>query len=123
MSTDSTPLSSRHCQACSGDTPALSSARSAALLEHIDDGWELDDSARVLHKSFRFDNYYQTLAFVNAVAWIAHAEDHHPDLMVGYNRCHVRYSTHSIGGLSENDFICAARVDALEPGSTTGQKH
>jgi len=117
MSTDTTPLSSRHCQACSGDTPPLSRSRSEALLKQIDAGWRLDEAARMLHKAFRFDNYYQTLAFVNAVAWIAHGEDHHPDLEVGYNRCHVRYSTHSIGGLSENDFICAARVDALASGT------
>ncbi|EGQ63942.1 pterin-4-alpha-carbinolamine dehydratase, partial [Acidithiobacillus sp. GGI-221] len=62
---------------------------------------------------FRFKNFYETMAFVNAVAWISHREDHHPDLELGYNRCVVHYSTHAIGGLSENDFICAARVDAL----------
>ena len=55
------------------------------------------------------------MAFVNALAWVAHAEDHHPDIEVGYNSCHVRYSTHAIGGLSENDFICAAKIDALLP--------
>jgi len=58
-------------------------------------------------------DYYQTIAFVNALAWVAHAEDHHPDIEAGYNRCLVRYSTHAIGGLSDNDFICAARIDAL----------
>jgi 4a-hydroxytetrahydrobiopterin dehydratase len=62
---------------------------------------------------FQFKNYYETMAFVNAVAWVAHREDHHPDLEVGYNKCTVRYSTHSVGGLSENDFICAAKVDSL----------
>jgi 4a-hydroxytetrahydrobiopterin dehydratase len=66
-----------------------------------------------IRKTFRFDDYHRTLAFVNAVAWIAHREDHHPDLEVGYNRCTVRYSTHDVGGLSENDFICAAKVDRL----------
>ncbi|HEY9150705.1 MAG TPA: 4a-hydroxytetrahydrobiopterin dehydratase, partial [Gammaproteobacteria bacterium] len=64
-----------------------------------------------------FKNYYQTIAFVNALAWIANQEDHHPDLEVSYNRCTVHFSTHSIGGLSLNDFICAARLDALQPGS------
>jgi 4a-hydroxytetrahydrobiopterin dehydratase len=67
----------------------------------------------MLAKSFGFGNYHETLAFVNAVAWIAHREDHHPDLAVSYNRCRVAWHTHSVGGLSENDFICAARVEAL----------
>jgi 4a-hydroxytetrahydrobiopterin dehydratase len=53
------------------------------------------------------------MAFVNASAWISHREDHHPDLLVGYNRCRAAYVTHAIGGLSENDFICAAKLDAL----------
>ena len=75
------------------------------------EGWEVIDS--VLVKTFSFKNYYRTMAFVNAVAFIAHAEDHHPDLEVSYNKCVVRYSTHSVGGLSENDFICAAKIDAL----------
>ena len=60
-----------------------------------------------------FSNYYQTMAFVNAVAWIANQTDHHPELSVSYNQCRVEYSTHDINGLSENDFICAAKVEAL----------
>ena len=68
---------------------------------------------KVLVKTYHFLNYYETMAFVNAVAWIAHRENHHPDLEVGYKECCVRYSTHAIGGLSENDFICAAKVDRL----------
>jgi 4a-hydroxytetrahydrobiopterin dehydratase len=75
--------------------------------------WQLDESAKEISRSFAFKNYYQTIAFVNALAWIAHQEDHHPDLQVGYNRVQVRFSTHSIGGLSQNDFICAAKIDAL----------
>ena len=74
-------------------------------------GWKKTGGA--ISKTFSFENYYRTMAFVNAVAWIAHGEDHHPDLEVGYNRCVVTYSTHSVGGLSENDFICAAKVNAL----------
>jgi 4a-hydroxytetrahydrobiopterin dehydratase len=66
-----------------------------------------------IEREFRFKNYYQTMAFVNAVAWIANRENHHPDMQVGYNTCRVSYTTHAIGGLSENDFICAARVEAL----------
>ena len=75
------------------------------------DNWRRYD--HLINKTFRFKDYYQTIAFVNAVAWLSHAEDHHPELTVGYNSCQVEYTTHSIHGLSENDFICAAKVDAL----------
>jgi 4a-hydroxytetrahydrobiopterin dehydratase len=67
-----------------------------------------------ISREFNFKNYYETMAFVNAVAWIAHSEDHHPDLAVGYNICTATYSTHSAGGLTESDFICAAKVDAMQ---------
>ncbi len=74
-------------------------------------GWALLDGA--IQKRFDFADYHRTMAFVNAVAWIAHAEDHHPDVAFGYNRCTLRWNTHSVGGISINDFICAAKVDAL----------
>ena len=74
-------------------------------------GWEKKGDA--IRKTFSFKNYYETMAFVNASAWVSHREDHHPDMMVGYNQCRVTYSTHAVGGLSENDFICAAKLDAL----------
>ena len=64
-------------------------------------------------ETYVFKNYYHTLAFVNATAWISHRENHHPDIQVGYNKCIVSYSTHAIDGLSENDFICAAKIDML----------
>jgi 4a-hydroxytetrahydrobiopterin dehydratase len=85
------------------------------LREQLHADWMLSGDNKSISRTFRFRNYYQTLAFVNALAWIAHGEDHHPDLEVGYNRCLVRYSTHTVNGLSENDFICAARIDALLP--------
>jgi 4a-hydroxytetrahydrobiopterin dehydratase len=103
-------LSGKHCKPCASGTPPLPLAEAKALLQQLD-GWALDD--KLLSKTFEFKNYYQTMAFVNAVAWMAHREDHHPDMAVGYNKCRVEYSTHSVGGLSENDFICAAKVDAL----------
>jgi 4a-hydroxytetrahydrobiopterin dehydratase len=74
-------------------------------------GWHLNDGA--IEKTFNFKNYHETMAFVNALAWVSHTEDHHPDLLVSYNRCVVRYNTHSVGGISVNDFICAAKADAL----------
>ncbi|HMN65794.1 MAG TPA: 4a-hydroxytetrahydrobiopterin dehydratase [Burkholderiaceae bacterium] len=74
-------------------------------------GWSLRDGA--LERSYAFRDYYDTIAFVNALAWMVHGEDHHPDLLVTYNRCTVRFNTHSVRGISENDFICAAKCDAV----------
>jgi len=74
-------------------------------------GWEL--ASGEIAKTYSFKNYYETMAFVNATAWVSHREDHHPDLEVGYNKCRVRYSTHSIGGISDKDVACAAKVEAL----------
>jgi len=77
--------------------------------------WSHVDSQ--LQRQFRFANYHHTMAFVNAVADIANREDHHPEMVVGYNHCTVRYSTHSVnqgrGGISHNDFICAAKIDQI----------
>ena len=74
-------------------------------------GWHLNQGA--IEKTYGFKNYHETIAFVNALAWIAHTEDHHPALTVSYDRCVVRFSTDSVGGVSLNDFICAAKADAL----------
>jgi len=90
--------------------PALNAEQAAELLKQIE-GWA--ESAGELSRSYQFKDFYQTMAFVNAVAWVANTENHHPDLEVGYNTCKVRYSTHAVGGLTENDFICAAKVNAL----------
>jgi 4a-hydroxytetrahydrobiopterin dehydratase len=76
-------------------------------------GWLPDAEAKVIGRSFRFENFYQTMAFVDAVAEIAHAQDHHPEMLVGYNACTVSWTTHSRGGLTLNDAICAAQVGAL----------
>ena len=93
---------------------ALTATEVVANLAKLD-GWSLSgDGANVaIEKTYHFANYYETISFVNALAFIANAQDHHPDLSVHYNRCVVRYSTHDVGGLSENDFICAAKADAL----------
>ncbi len=103
-------LTNKNCKPCEGGVPPLSQDEATALLKQLD-GWELNDKR--ISKTFAFKNYYQVMAFVNAVAWMTHREDHHPDMTVGFNQCRVEYSTHAIGGLSENDFICAAKVDAL----------
>ncbi len=103
-------LTNKQCKPCEGGVPPLNQDEARTLLKQLD-SWELDGDR--ISKTFEFKNYYQVIAFVNAVAWMTHREDHHPDLNVGYNKCRVEYSTHAIGGLSENDFICAAKVDAL----------
>jgi len=104
-------LATKRCRPCDGGSPLAEDAV-RSLLPQVP-GWTVGASGKEISRTFRFAGYHETMAFVNAVAWIAHAEDHHPDLEVGYDRCLVRYSTHAVGGLSENDFICAARVDAL----------
>ncbi len=102
-------LATRHCQPLEGH-PAMTADE---IARHLADapGWALEGGA--IQKRYDFADYHRTMAFVNAVAWIAHAEDHHPDLLVSYNRCTVRFNTHSVGGISVNDFICAAKLDAL----------
>jgi 4a-hydroxytetrahydrobiopterin dehydratase len=110
-----TALRERHCQPCAGGTAPLEPERAGALLEQLHGDWTLSADGREISRTCEFGNYYQTMAFVNALAWIAHNEDHHPDIEVSYKRCRVRYSTHMIGGLSDNDFICAAKIDALLP--------
>lgn len=103
-------LCQKKCKPCEGGTPPVPDDEARAMLAGLP-GWELKD--RLIEKTYRFANHYQAIAFVNAVAWVSHAEDHHPVLEVGYNHCTVRYWTHAVGGLSENDFICAAKVDSL----------
>ncbi|MFT4198521.1 MAG: 4a-hydroxytetrahydrobiopterin dehydratase [Pseudoxanthomonas sp.] len=109
---DLVPLVQAHCVHRSGSEHRLSQARIAELLPQVP-SWELAEEGKALQRSFRFPDYYRTLAFVNALAFIAHREDHHPDLSVHYDRVVVRFSTHDAGGLSENDFICAAKADSL----------
>lgn len=109
MNIQSAELARGRCQPGEGSTP-LTQTEIEALLPQLM-GWTVVDG--VLRKDFRFNNHYETLAFVNALAWISHRQDHHPDLTVGYNTCRVAYVTHAVKGLSRNDFICAAKVDAL----------
>ena len=103
-------LTRRKCKACEGEAARLNETQVTTLLAEVP-GWER--AGGEIAKVFKFKNYHETMAFVNATAWVSHREDHHPDLEVGYNKCRVRYSTHSVGGLSENDFICAAKIEAL----------
>ncbi len=103
-------LSARQCKACTGATPPLNQEQISTLMKQLD-GWIQQD--QLIHKIFNFKDYYQTISFVNAVARISNQEDHHPELTVSYNKCKVEYTTHAVNGLSENDFICAAKVEEL----------
>ncbi len=99
----------RKCHALEGGQPMSD----AVIHDHLAQvsGWHLNQGA--IEKSFGFKNFYETIAYVNALAWICNTEDHHPDLAVSYSRCVVRFGTRSVGGVSINDFICAAKADAL----------
>jgi len=103
-------LARQKCKPCEGGVPPYSEEQAKKMLGRLK-GWILQDGKLV--KVYPFTNYHHTMAFVNALAWISHREDHHPELMVGYNKCRVEYWTHAVNGLSENDFICAAKCDAL----------
>jgi len=103
-------LTQKHCKPCEGGVAPYTAEQAKDMLKQLK-GWIVADGKLV--KLYPFKNYFETMAFVNALAWISHREDHPPDLQVGYNKCRVEYATHAIGGLSENDFICAAKADAL----------
>jgi len=105
-------LKQKRCRPCEGGVDLLDRAAAEEHLKNLT-GWELKTDSKEISRTFKFKNYYETMAFVNALAWIAHREDHHPDIEVGYKTCYVRYSTHAIGGLSENDLICAAKANDL----------
>ena len=105
-------LSRAHCTPRKGKEHALAADAIRDYLQSLP-GWTLAADGSAIGKTFRFDDFHRTMAFVNAVAWIAHAEDHHPDFKVSYPSCDLHYSTHDVGGLSLNDFICAAKVEDL----------
>ncbi len=106
-------LSDQKCVPCDGGTKALDGAQAAALHKALDGAWVISADHKNLKRSYKFKDFYRTMSFMGAVAHIANTEDHHPDVNLGYNYCHVVFTTHAIGGLSENDFICAAKLDRL----------
>jgi len=106
-------LTAKTCVPCEGGVRPMTADEARKLLTQLHGDWSLNDDATEIRRDFSFKGFYRTMGFVNAVAWVANMEDHHPDLEVGWGHCLVRFSTHSISGLSENDFICAAKVDAL----------
>lgn len=107
-----TELAQQHCISPKQGLQALDGAEVEQQLERLE-GWAFERDKPAITREFRFNDFYQTIAFVNAIAWIANQQDHHPDLEVGYNRCRVHYTTHAVDGVSMNDVICAARIDAL----------
>ena len=106
-------LADRKCVPCEGGVPPYDRAQAEAALAQLAPGWRLAADGRSLQRELRFKDFYRTMSFVNALAHVANAEDHHPDLELGYDYCRITFSTHAIGGLSENDFICAAKTDRL----------
>ena len=106
-------LAERRCKPCAGGVPPLARAEAQQLLASLASGWKLSDEARAIRREFSFKDFYRTMSFVNALAHIANIEDYHPDLEVGYNYCAVTFTTHAVRGLSENDFICAAKIDLI----------
>ena len=105
-------LTDRHCKPCEGGVPTLSRQEAETLLADVP-GWELNADATMITRRFEFKGFYKCVSFINAMAWVANSENHHPDFSAGYNYCVVNFTTHAIDGLSENDFICAAKVNKL----------
>jgi len=103
----------KRCESCEGIGEALDRDQIKKLLPQIDSSWQVADNHKEIKRDFKFANFYETMAFVNAIAYFANQENHHPDLELGYNYCRVRFMTHALKGLSLNDFICAAKVDSL----------
>tara|TARA_Y100001968_G_C19442022_1_gene763078 strand:- start:2683 stop:3048 length:366 start_codon:yes stop_codon:yes gene_type:complete len=105
-------LTQKHCESCEGIGQALTSAQITNLLPQLDNAWQVESKTKLI-RQFKFNNFYETMSFANAIAWIANIENHHPDLKLGYNYCHVHLTTHALEGLTMNDFICAAKIDQL----------
>jgi 4a-hydroxytetrahydrobiopterin dehydratase len=105
-------LTQKRCKPCEGGVDPLGAAESRLLLAQVP-GWALSADGRSIHRQFDFRDFDETMAFINAMADVARRDDHHPDFTAGYKHCLVSYTTHAIGGLSENDFICAAKLNAL----------
>ncbi len=106
-------LKDRKCVPCEGGVRAHDAKAAASLMNLLHKDWRLVEDGKALRRDLGFPDFWRTMSFVNALAHIANAEDHHPDLEIGYNYCRIRFSTHAIGGLSDNDFICAAKADSL----------
>lgn len=105
-------LSNKHCVPCEGGVDSIDRAAAEKMLADLP-GWTLSDDGKMISRRFGFKGFLSTMSFINAMAWLVNRENHHPDFSAGYNYCDVGFTTHAIDGLSENDFICAARINAL----------
>ena len=108
-----TELSAKRCLPCEGGIKPLNATEAGEMRAKLRDEWQLINDNTAIEATFKFKNYFRTLAFVNALAYIAIQEDHHPDISFTFNTCTIKYWTHAINGLSENDYICAAKADTL----------
>ena len=108
-----TDLADKHCKPCEGGVTPLAPEQAAELMRGLHADWSLSGDGKEISRRFSFPAYSRTIAFANAVAWVATVEGHHPVLTVRYGDCVVGYTTHAIDGLSDNDFICAAKIDRL----------
>ncbi len=104
-------LSEHDCHEIADDSPALGIADADSYLKQLGEDWDFSQDSKAIQRTYSFDNYYETMAFVNVAAMVAHQQDHHPDMTISYNSCHIEYSTHTVDGLSLKDFICAAKTD------------
>lgn len=102
----------KSCKPCEGKVKPIDKAQAKDWLKEIL-GWQLSDDHKFIYKKYSFKGFYGVMSFVNAVAYIVQKEGHHPDISLGYNYCHISFTTHAIDGLSENDFICAAKINKL----------
>jgi 4a-hydroxytetrahydrobiopterin dehydratase len=109
-------LASKRCVPCEGGVAPYTLEQANRLMQQLNVEWTLVEGGQALRRAFAFRDFYRTMSFVNGLAHLANLEDHHPDLEVGYNYCRIRVSTHAVGGLSENDFILAAKIDRLAAG-------
>lgn len=108
-----TDLRERKCKPCEGGVEPLTADQAQELMAALHPDWQLSESASSISREFRFAAFGRTIGFANAVAWIASTEGHHPEMIIKYGSCLVRYMTTAINGLSDNDFICAAKIDRL----------
>jgi 4a-hydroxytetrahydrobiopterin dehydratase len=105
-------LKKKDCVPCKKGTPALTLEQAAGYLGFVE-GWDIAEEGKVIIRSFKFDDFKNALAFVNAVGEVAEIEKHHPDITFGWGYCTVLFTTHAIKGLHENDFIMAAKVNEI----------
>ncbi len=106
-------LNTEQCTPYTPQSQPLTLTQAKNLCRQLHKDWKIASDGKSIRRSLKFKDFYRTMSFTNALAYLAHSEDHHPDLELGYNYCHVTFATHSVGGLSKNDFICAAKLDRL----------